>query len=345
MAFLTEIELEPMLAETQAQSAAAHGGVGWRRFLLWFLLLPAVLYLAAFAIVRSSSYEHWSRSQWGPMLDFAFEPGHQNADVLIFGDSSAFIGVDPRLVQAQLGVKTLVLPNTVGSLPVTGDLALKRYLETNAPPKLLVLYFSAWNLDYAKAEDVRLFEGEEMLFRHAGLGEIAAFTRRRPLETLAFPLRLYSTFGPRMIQAMLTKQDRERSTALALGHVDDPDPFPPLSATCTLPSKLLKAGSSAASVEALARKYSSPATRVMIYLAPVPHCGNSAAVLSRSYAAVGADPPAELPAGGFLADPNFAHIEPAFVPQSTQLLTEAVGRRLGIPVSPYGSVIVSKVSR
>lgn len=333
MAFLTEIQLEPMSAEAQANPAVARLGVSWRRFLLWFLLLPALLYFAAFAIVRSHSYEHWSRSQWGPMLDFAFETGPQNADVLIFGDSSAFIGVDPRLVQAELGVKTLVLPNTVGSLPVTGDLALERYLETNAPPKLLVLYFSAWNLDYAKAEDVRLFEGEEMLFRHAGLREIAAFTRRRPLETLAFPLRLYSTFGPRMIQAMMAKQDRERSTALALGHVDDPDPFPPLPASCTLPAKLLNAGGSAASVEALARKYSSAGTRVMIYLAPVPHCGNSGAILSRSYSVVGAEPPAELPARGFLADPNFAHIEPAFVPQSTRLLTDAVGRRLGIPVS------------
>ena len=308
------------------------------RYLFWFLFPPFLLYCGAFALVRSRSFEHWNRSQWGPMLDYAFETGPQNADVLIFGDSSAFIGVDPRIVNAQLGLKTLVLPNTIGSLPVTGDLALRRYLAANAPPKLLVLYFSPWNLDYLHARNVLLFEGEEMLLRHGTWREIAAFTRGHPLEILVFPLRLYTTFGPRMIRALLERQDRERATADALGHVDDADPFPPLSDSCSIPTQNLRAGSEA-SVEALARRYTTSTTQVWVYLAPIPGCRNASQLLTRSFAPLDTAPVSELPPGDFLGDPNFAHIRPPFVPASSNLFAEALGKRLGIAVVRDASAV------
>jgi len=36
-----------------------------------------------------------------------------NADMVIFGDSSAFLGVDPRLVEQQLHIKSVVLPMAI----------------------------------------------------------------------------------------------------------------------------------------------------------------------------------------------------------------------------------------
>lgn len=336
--------LEQPIQEAPVQTSAPPRHSAFLRFLFWFFLFPVIAYFSAFAIVRSASYEHWSRSQWGPMLDFAFETGRQNADVVVFGDSSAFIGIDPRLVNAKLGIKSIVLPATIGSLPITGDLALQRYLAGNTPPRLLVLYFSAWNLDYQGTKDLFPFEGEEMLFRHARWPEMATFAWHHPLDTLVFPLRLYSTFGTGTLRAMMAGQDRARSTAEALGHADDPDSFPPISDDCLLPKRLLQARSDA-TVQELARKYTTQGMKVMVYLAPVPACRNAALVLNRQFPALDAAPPAQMPPHGFLADPNFAHIESSFVPQASDLFATALGQRLGVGGVPTGSSTGARIEQ
>ena len=70
------------------------------RFLLFLFLLPGAFYLAMFPLVRVAGfgYESWGLSKWGPVLNFPFEARHMDADVVVFGDSSAFLGIDPRLV-------------------------------------------------------------------------------------------------------------------------------------------------------------------------------------------------------------------------------------------------------
>ena len=112
----------------------------YARYLWRVLLFPALLYPWAFLLVCLPSYEHWSASQWGPMLEYPYD-SRANADIVIFGDSSAFFGIDPRLVNAQLGVRSVVLPDTVGSIPVTGDKPLQAYLAHNRKPRLIVFYF------------------------------------------------------------------------------------------------------------------------------------------------------------------------------------------------------------
>ena len=175
------------------------GRRSYLRFLLLASVLPLLGYFAAFPLVCSRSYEQWGETQWGPELEFPYASGTPNADVVIFGDSSAFLGIDPRIVNAQLGIQSVVLPSTVGSLPVIGDGPLREFLAHHRKPKLIVLYFSAWNLDYQHAAKVRLFEGEEMMMRHASPKDIAHFALQHPLEMAEFPLRLYSSFSATMV--------------------------------------------------------------------------------------------------------------------------------------------------
>ena len=88
-------------------------------------------------------YERWSGSTWAPTLDYAFQTAGQNADVVIYGDSTALYGVDPLQMEKDLGLKVINLPNTMGSLPVVDDLSLKQYLAQNRPPKMIVFYMSS----------------------------------------------------------------------------------------------------------------------------------------------------------------------------------------------------------
>ncbi len=297
------------------------------RYLLLLLLIPAVFYPLPFFIATSASYEHWSTSQWTPMLDYAYDTHPQNADVVIFGDSSAFIGIDPKILNAKLGIRGLVLPDTIGSIPVTGDAPLRSYLAHNRPPRLIVLYFSIWNLDFAHIPKFRLFEGEEMLLRHGSPQEIARFTLHHPTEMLQFPFRLYSTFGPKMIQAALHGVNREQRTADALGHADYNEARPPLSSFCTIPPEYLSQ-TGTASVAELQRRYSTPETRVIVYLAPIPDCRNSAVAEDRSYAAVNAAAPVVLPARLFVGDVDYAHMLPTSVATATQVFAEVLQMQL-----------------
>ncbi len=310
----------------------SRGTAPFRQYLSWFFFLAVVAYVTAFFLVRSKAYSNWRDSQWGPMLEFSYAPGPRSADVVIFGDSSAFIGVDPRLIDQELPVTALLLPNTIGSLPITRDIPLRRYLETHKTPKLLVLYFSPWNLDYNHAGSVRLFEGEEMMFRHGTGAEIAGFIMHYPAQFLFFPFRFYNTYGAGILKSLLPHhQHTAASVDAALGHLDDTDAFAQLAPACKIPSKLMS-DESEASVAALARQYS-PELPVLVYMAPIPGCTNASTALGRSFSAVGAAPPAVLPATEFVGDPYYAHMEPFAVPAATHLLVEAIRSRLAIPAN------------
>ena len=306
---------------------------GRRRFvkyLLLVLLIPVFFYPLPFFIATSATYEHWSTSQWGPMLEYAYDPAPKNADVVIFGDSSAFIGINPKILNAKLGIRSLVLPDTIGSIPVTRDTPLRSYLAHNRPPRLLVLYFSPWNLDFDRIAKVRQFEGEEMMLRHESWPQITNFTVHHPLEMLRFPFRLYATFGPKVVTAALHHVNREQATADSLGHADFNDKnFGPLKPQCTIPADL-SAETGTGSVGELKQRYTTAQTRVVVYIAPVPDCGGSRSFADRSYAALAAAPPRLLPADDFVGDRYYAHAMPGAVPDVTAAFGDALARMLQV---------------
>lgn len=303
------------------------GRAVYLRYLLWAIPLPLLVWASAFFLVCSKGFERWDPTQWGATLEFPFAANAPNADVVIFGDSSAFLGIDPRILNARLGIRSVVLPGTVGSLPVIGDLPLRSYLAHHPRPALLVLYLSPWNLDFDHMAPARLFEGQEMLFRHGTAGEILRYNLRHPMEFIVFPLRLYSTFGSRMIKAMLHGKSREVDTAARLGHAPYTERFGPLDNLCELPSGYLKSAGMQ-TVEAMRARYAAQGIPVMVYMAPVPRCANASAFLQRSYGALNAEAPALLPPTLFADDTFYAHIRPAEVMISTDDFAAALKRRL-----------------
>lgn len=307
-------------------AVVSRGPAPFRRYLFWFFSFMVVAYLASFPLIRSNAYTRWRGSQWGPMLEYTFTPGKRSVDVLIFGDSSAFIGIDPRIVQAQLGLKVVLLPSTIGSLPIIGDIPLRRYLATHAKPRLLVFYFSPWNLDYNHATRVRFFEGEEMMLRHGTAHEIAGLVLRHPAEFLYFPFRFYNAYGWGILRSIFRHSPPAVSVETALGHMDDNDPVPALANTCKFPTRLLE-DKSEASLEELAGAWSGKVP-VLVYIAPIPGCRNVDAALKRSFSGLGAASPNVFPPGDFVGDPYYAHLRPDAVPVASHLLAAAVQRQL-----------------
>ncbi len=305
------------------------------RALVWMLVIPAMVYLFTFlfALSRGPGLRSLGLSKFGPILDYGYEARQINADVLIFGDSSAFLGIDPRVVSGVLHARTAVLPNTIGSLPMTGDLVLRHYLEHNRRPHTLVLYFSPWNLDYDGAQRKEfLLEGEEEILRYGSPREIAHAFAQYPTQFLVFPFQELEPLGLRHIRHMLRHEDSTRGadTARAFGHWDYTLPYPALEQDCQLRTEYTKAVSHA-SVQKLKQQYTVPGMQVVVYIAPFPKCSNSSQVASMSYADVDAAPPAMLPAGWFASDSFTAHIRPEHVREASLLFADRLRMLLRDP--------------
>jgi hypothetical protein len=313
---------EPYLSVPRMDDVAA-ADPGMRRYLVTAVVVMAVLYAMPFYLVRSASYEQWSRSFYSRPLNYAFKTAGQNADVVLFGDSTALLGIDPSQMSSELGVKVINLPNTLSSLKVNNDLSLRRYLAGNRPPRLIVFYFAPWDFDYGhmKLDDSLTYEGEELLARQGTPGEILAFVRTHPMDTLAFPLRFFSaTINSDDLRS--SYRDQGRQLAATLGHVDNPDPAP-LTSPCEIPSLALN-NLRFNWVHDLGERFKSSQTRVMFFVAPVPSCSNASAVVGHSYMELPADPPKQVPPTSFGHSALYLHARPVAVPAITRNLVESV---------------------
>lgn len=325
------IEQNPSTHQESGDAAdrAAVKGYSMRRYFWWlfgpFLALFVVSYAAI--LIPALHFDRWGQSKWGPILEYGYSVRNANADVVIFGDSSAFLGIDPRRINAALGVRSVVIPETVRAMPVIADDPLQAYLAHNRAPKILVLYFTPWDLDGAHDNsEAGWYEGEEMLLRHGSARAIALFTLRHPLEMALFPLRLNSTLGISNIRESLSAS-RPREVANGLGHVDYTDPFPPESQDCVLPAEQADPQPDTWAKQ-LRAKYSTAQTTVLVYLAPIPDCRHAREVAARSYAELGAPQPIVAPAEWFAGDGVNAHPRPEHVKDTSEFFTKFLAPRL-----------------
>jgi hypothetical protein len=315
-----------------AAGAATIAPRAFARYLRWLTLPVLAFYLLPFLLLRIPGFENWGGSTFGPALNFGFQSAGQNADIVIFGDSSASIGIDASQMTRELGLKTILLPNTGASLPVTNDLALHNYLQHNKPPRLIVFYFAAWDLDYAHGPIDGMYEGEEMLVANATPGQLVAFTRQHPIEILLFPFRFYGANPTAVAIAALKHQHRAAIVADALGHFDPmPNRSSMAAGPCIIANNFLKKTSDD-TARRLIQTYASSRTKVLFYLAPIPTCTNAGYYIHRTYDTISAAPPLQMAPTQFKADGSYTHVVPAAVPQATEYLTNAVRMNLrGIP--------------
>jgi hypothetical protein len=301
------------------------------RYLLYLGLLLVVLpllYVLPVVALRSNPLRSHVLTTFGPLLATSYEAQQVNADVVIFGDSTAMYGVDPQQASRELGLKVINLPNTAGSLPVTGDRALQVYLKNNAPPKLLVFYFSSWNLNYEKNALLRerSFEGEEMLMRFGTMEDIKRYASRNKWSAIQFPFRMYFVGAGPSLEQSFVHENAQAEAERSGGHIHMPESSGRMKTPCKIPGRFVKpAGDDA--VKALVDKYATqfPTT---VFIAPVPGCDGAEELMTRSFADLGAAPPREIAADRYLADTLYAHPAPVGVNEATENFVYAIRQKL-----------------
>lgn len=115
-------------------------------YLLIVLALPLAGLLLAFPIARSQRFLEVSRRQLWHATDYRFTGEMRDCEVVIVGDSSGMIGVDPQVVEARTGWKTCNLAVPYMVTAVAGTSILDRYLAQNPPPRFIVFHFSSTHL-------------------------------------------------------------------------------------------------------------------------------------------------------------------------------------------------------
>ena len=86
---------------------------------------------------------------------------HQaNCDIVLDGDSTAEVGLDPTIFEQQTHLKTCNIAEPDGVRVLNGNAILDQYLAQNAPPRVILFLFNAPNLNPAASPgDIGLFEG------------------------------------------------------------------------------------------------------------------------------------------------------------------------------------------
>lgn len=301
-----------------------------RRYVFWLLAFTATIWLLPFIFVRLPGFLRWSGSNYGSMLEYSFASSNANADVVIFGDSSALFGIDPLQMSAKLGLKTINLPNTMSSLPVTGDMALRQYLAHSAPPRLIVLYFTAWNSNFSNIDDPdKLFDGEEMLLRHGTLQQIVSYTASHLRELAMFPFKFYTANSVSKSFTHLLHWRQTPPIAPAMGHADlDLPSWKIMKSPCEIKVRVLREAPFD-SVEALAKRYSTQKTKVLVYMAPIPACANAQILATLPYSTLPTAPPREMDPSNYDDDGYFTHLDRHGVPEATDNLIAAVSSQIG----------------
>jgi hypothetical protein len=132
-----------------------------RRLYLYLLPLvagPVLLFVAALLIIPTQWFALRSGNAY--LVNLAYGAKLRNADcqILIYGDSSAMVGVDPALVSERTGLSTCNIAEFQPMTLLNDTMVLDTYLERNARPRFLVFLFAPEDLDLQSQRNNGPFE-------------------------------------------------------------------------------------------------------------------------------------------------------------------------------------------
>jgi hypothetical protein len=257
--------------EDVARAAGEHPAFSHLRLsrYLLVLLLPTLAFMLI--AIPWTRYVRTAPGKWMmPAMDFRYSLQNVNADVVIFGDSSGLVALDPSVMQPELHLSVVNLSSLGSIFNVQLDDMLEHYLRYNKPPKLIIVSLSPWNLRQEPVTPEDSFEGIVMLVRHGTWPEIFHFAAAHPVVTLHFEFQVLQS-----LFASFRHRDPTLHQELVEHRGFAPINPPALQHPCTI----LKAYTDPEIPEGLAfhfyKKFSSPETKVLVYMAPVPDCQGS----------------------------------------------------------------------
>lgn len=166
------------------------------RYLALVLLLPLLAFFLTFPLAASQGFLRISRRPLWHATHYRFIlPPQQNCDVVITGDSSGMIGVDPHVLEARTGWKTCNIGLPYVGAALAGTRVLDAYLAHNRPPRFIVFHFGDNHLHAPILdEDHGIIDGWLMADEAFSPGEKLRIFARHPLDSLRFVTAVWKEF-------------------------------------------------------------------------------------------------------------------------------------------------------
>jgi hypothetical protein len=263
-----------------------------------------------------------------------FQTEKIDADILFVGDSTALFGIIPSVVERETGLKAYNLGLTINAFIYGEPFLLRRYLQMNKPPKYIVLQINPWTTpSQTVSEDDRVYEQGFVTMRYGSLQDIAAFLRQRPRELFCFPIHTLNTVGQFITGgAHDLPQYREMRSQLAINagflhmnlfgsHVDTV----PYDCTADTPA----GAPDKTYISSFYRRYSSPQTKVLVLISPLPDCQKRLPYFQKAYAGVVDRPPVALPVNCFAPRPTSLHLRTSGAVQNSLLISQFINGLAG----------------
>jgi hypothetical protein len=236
-------------------------------------------------------------------------------DVLVYGDSSAMVGVDPAVVESKTGLATCNIAEIEGVTTVMGTDIVDAFLRNNPRPRFVVFLYTP--------DDLNPHRGWTGPSRMEAV--IYLMRARRSLRTLAVLLQHPDdSFGALEGGLRILARDlRKPSLPSSSVHLREQHagwyPYPKISATRCPPFGPPTAVDRRW-VEQLRDKYESPDTHVLVLSVPVPDCDPYYVQHAQAIAGVVDNSLDAYPLGQFSgADPGLHLIEPGVERFSTEI--------------------------
>jgi hypothetical protein len=206
-----------------------------------------------------------------------FAMRNAQCEVLIYGDSSAMTGVDPRVIKADTGLTTCNVAATWPIVSLLGTMPIDAFLEHNPPPKFLVIQLAP-----------RTFYMRNDWDEVANLGPLSMVLRQRPgLSTdwlmarhggasVKFFFDVLKNARPpdaakqertaefhRIYDSQLEEYDRNAAMLTLVQ---------PTQTSCVVPPEVLPQALDASWLKELRSRYQRNGTVVLIKASPIPAC-------------------------------------------------------------------------
>jgi hypothetical protein len=289
-------------------------------YLLPLIVGPVLILVAAFFILPSPWFARQPNILWLPEIGYGARLHGANCQVVVYGDSSAEVGIDPSLVRQVTGLSVCNIAETEGMTVLNDTLVLNQYLEHNSPPRYIVFIFSPEDLSpYSTTERHSLFE--PITYRMQQPNKLAnlMFVMHHPEDgfrwayvgmNMAITHALSKPYPPEILQM------RERHE----GRFINPDP--PLRA-CTethnsAPDKLW--------IQSLRSRYTNARTTVLIDSMPLPVCDRSLTFFQKELPGVTDNPVETFPMNVYLIGGR--HVNAAGVVLLSKMLSDQLVQRL-----------------
>lgn len=163
-----------------------------RRFTFYLLPvvgLPVLMMVAAFLIVPTRWFDLHSKNTYLANLGWGANLAGRDCKVLIYGDSSALVGLDPAVIQKQTGLTTCNIAEFEGVTLVTHTRLVDQFLERNARPRFVVFFYTPEDFSIPnnwESTRVGTFEAVSFALEHERTWHTAMALVTHPAVTLGW---------------------------------------------------------------------------------------------------------------------------------------------------------------